>query len=55
MLLDFLCIVLALSTKIIRNKKYCNWIEKITIDRYVSTKNELGTVINEPCEVFSQN
>lgn len=53
MVLDILCILLAALTRLFKNKKFYNTVEKITINRYLDCQKTTTDMENQIIDVFS--
>ena len=55
MVLDIVCICIAVVARIISNKKFSEKLQEIVLGRYLELQSKKEAYGNEPCELFSDD
>lgn len=55
MILDILCIIVALITRIIKSNSLSNFTERVIIGRYLNSGSISELAFNEPYDLFSDS
>ena len=55
MILDLVCIIMALFTRIIKSNSLSNFTDKVIIGRYLNSNNKSEVFLNESYDLFSNS